>query len=250
MSGFISNIQRFTIHDGPGVRVTVFFQGCPLSCGWCHNPECIPSYDRNNEHAGRLYTEKQLLREIKKEQVFMDESGGGVTFSGGEPLLQADFLKNMLRACREEEIHTTVDTCGLASPTVFESVRGLPDLFFFDLKIIDDQLHKIHTGVSNKLILKNLENLSKHNKNVIIRIPLVPAITDTEKNIRDILSVLSGMPNFRKVNLLPYNAMAESKYIRLKIPYKLSGISIPDGKRNEEIKKLFTRAGFKVTLGN
>ena len=179
----------------------------------------------------------------------MDESGGGVTFSGGEPLWQPDFLKNMLMACREEEIHTAVDTSGLASQKVLESIMDLPDLFLFDLKIINDNLHQKYTGVSNQVILRNLEILNKRNKNVIIRIPLVPGITDTEENINDILSLLAELPNLRKVSLLPFHGMAESKYTRLQLPYKLSYLKEPDEKRNKEIKEIFTRAGFETRLG-
>jgi len=250
MSGFISNIQRFTVHDGPGIRLTVFFQGCPLACWWCHNPECIRDF-HNQDHSGaKEFSEKQLLNEIQKELVFMDESGGGVTFSGGEPLWQPDFLKKMLIACREEEIHTAVDTSGLTSQKVIESILDKPDLFLFDLKIIKDELHRKYTGVSNQVILRNLKILSKTHQNVIIRIPLVPGITDTEENINDILQLLAGMPNLRKVNLLPYHGMAKSKYARLNMPYKLSGLDGPDEKRNQEIKEIFTTAGFETRLGS
>ncbi|MBE0651908.1 MAG: glycyl-radical enzyme activating protein [Bacteroidales bacterium] len=249
MTGFISNIQRFTIHDGPGIRLTVFFQGCPLSCWWCHNPECIPDFINSNGFTVKEFNEKQLLGEIRKELLFMDESGGGVTFSGGEPLKQPDFLKNMLIACREEEIHTVVDTSGLAAQKIFDSLMDFPDLFLFDLKIIEDILHRKYTGVSNRLILKNLETLNNHNKNVIIRVPLVPGITDTDENISNIIHLLSGLPNLRKINLLPYHAMAESKYIRLNIPYKLSGIKTTDEVRDNKIKEIFLRAGFDTSLG-
>jgi pyruvate formate lyase activating enzyme len=249
MSGFISNIQRFTIHDGPGIRLTVFFQGCPLSCWWCHNPECIPDSNHSNGFTVKEYSEKQLLTEIKKELLFMDESGGGVTFSGGEPMMQPDFLQQMLIACKEEGIHTVVDTSGFVAQKIFDTLIDVPDLFLFDLKVINDPLHRKYTGVSNKLILKNLENLNKHQKNVIIRVPLVPGITDTDENIGDMISLLAGMPNIRKINLLPYHAMAESKYVRLDIPYKLSGIQITDEVRNKEIQGIFTRAGFDAHLG-
>ncbi len=249
MSGFISNIQRFTIHDGPGIRLTVFFQGCPLSCWWCHNPECIPDAHYNSGFAVKEIGERPLLEEIKKELLFMDESGGGVTFSGGEPLMQPVFLRKMLTLCRAEEIHTAVDTSGLAPQKVFDELVDLPDLFLFDLKVIDDTLHRKYTGVSNRQILKNLARLNDRKKGVILRVPLVPGITDTEKNITDILSLLSGMPGLRKINLLPYHAMAESKYIRLNIPFKLSGIRTTDEVRNYEIKETFTRAGFDARLG-
>lgn len=249
MSGFISNIQRFTVHDGPGIRLTVFFQGCPLACWWCHNPECIRDFHSHDHSGSEEFTEKKLLKEIKKELVFMDESGGGVTFSGGEPLWQPDFLKNMLLACREEEIHTAVDTSGLASQKVLKSIMDLPNLFLFDLKIINDNLHRKYTGVSNQVILRNLKILNETNQSVIIRIPLVPGITDTEENINDIRSLLAEMPNLRIVNLLPFHGMAESKYTRLNMPYKLSYLNEPDEKRNEEIKEIFTEAGFDVRLG-
>jgi pyruvate formate lyase activating enzyme len=250
MLGFISNIQRFTVHDGPGIRLTVFFQGCPLACWWCHNPECIRDFRSKGHSRADEFTETQLLKEIQKELIFMDESGGGVTFSGGEPLWQPDFLRNMLTACREEEIHTAVDTSGFASQKVLESIIDLPDLFLFDLKIINDALHRKYTGVSNQVILKNLGTLNERNKNVIIRIPIVPGITDTEENIDDIQRLLSGMPNLIKVNLLPFHSMAESKYIRLNMPYKLTGLKESDEKRNKEIKKIFTRAGFDTCLGS
>lgn len=249
MPGFISNIQRFTIHDGPGIRLTVFFQGCPLACWWCHNPECIRDFRNHDNSNAKQFTEYQLLKEIKKELVFMDESGGGVTFSGGEPMWQPDFLRKMLMACQEEEIHTTVDTSGFASKKILESLMDLPDLFLFDLKIIDDTLHRKYTGISNKLILRNLGILNENNKNVIIRIPLVPGVTDTKENIDDILQLLSEAQNIRKVNLLPYHAMAESKYDRLNMPYKLSGIKEPDEKRNEEIKETFIKAGLETSFG-
>lgn len=251
MSGFITNIERFTIRKGQGIRLMVFFQGCPLSCCWCHNPECIPSFHKLNEQSGKEYTEKQLLAEIKKERELMNEPGGGVMFSGGEPLLQPVFLKNIINACRKEKIPTTIDTSGLASSSIFEPMLDFPDLLLFNLKIIDDDLHRKYTGMSNKLILKNLRILDRSDKkNVIVQVPLVPGFTDTEQNIRDILEVLAGLPNLRRVNLLPYSDMVESKYIRLNVPYKLFDSGIPDGKRDREIKELFISAGFNTSLGS
>ena len=249
MSGVISNIQRFTVHDGPGIRLTIFLQGCPLQCWWCHNPECIPHSDSMEPKDKNTMSVKELMAEIRKEQIFMDESGGGVTFSGGEPLLQSAFLTKMLDACKEEGIHTALDTSGLAPLIIFNSIIDKPDLFLYDLKIINDNLHKKYTAASNTLILKNLESLNERQKNVIVRIPLIPGITDTKENISEMIAFLDHLPNLRKVNLLPYHSIAESKYSRLNLSYKLKGVKTADQETNQKIKKQFTDAGFYVRIG-
>ena len=249
MLGVISNIQRFTVHDGPGIRLTVFFQGCPLSCWWCHNPESIKQCKVDDNDENQRLSVNELMTEIKKELIFFDESGGGVTFSGGEPMQQALFLEQMLDACREQEIHTAVDTSGLVSTDTFDSLINKPDLFLYDLKLIDNDLHKKYTGVSNVLILKNLETLNKLRKEVHIRIPLIPGITDTTKNINGIIGLLNQLPNINKVNLLPYHTIAEAKYDKLKITNQMKGIKEEAEENNYEIKKLFTDAGFDTSMG-
>lgn len=249
MSGVISNIQRFTVHDGPGIRLTIFFQGCPLQCWWCHNPECIPHPDSMEPKDKNIMSVKELMAEIRKEQIFMDESGGGVTFSGGEPLLQSAFLVNILDACKEEGIHTALDTSGLAPTKAFNLIVDKTDLFLYDLKIINDDLHKKYTATSNTLILRNLESLNERQKNVIIRIPLIPGITDTKENISEMIEFLNRLPNLRNINLLPYHTIAESKYNRLNLTYKLKGVKTSDQNHNQKIKQQFTDAGFHVRIG-
>lgn len=249
MLGVISNIQRFTVHDGPGIRLTVFLQGCPLSCWWCHNPESIRQCKIDDTDENRRMSVAELMQEIKKELIFFDESGGGVTFSGGEPMMQALFLEQVLETCAEEEIHTAVDTSGLVSTDTFDSLIDKPDLFLYDLKIIDNSLHKKYTGVSNVLILKNMETLNKLKKEVHIRIPLIPGITDTTKNINEIISLLQRLPNINKVNLLPYHTIAKAKYDRLNMTNKMKGVEAGAEDYNYEIKKLFTDAGLDASMG-
>ncbi len=249
MLGVISNIQRFTVHDGPGIRLTIFLQGCPLSCWWCHNPESIKQYKIEEKDDHLRLGVKELMHEIKKELIFMDESGGGVTFSGGEPMMQALFLEQMLDACKGEDIHTAVDTSGLVSTDTFDSLIDKPDLFLYDLKLIDNDLHKKYTGTSNILILKNLETLNKLNKEVIIRIPLIPTITDTPKNLEDIINLLDKMPNIKNINLLPYHTIAAGKYQKLNLQNRMEGIKAGNEQHNFKIKDLFANAGFNVSIG-
>lgn len=248
MLGVISNIQRFTVHDGPGIRLTIFMQGCPLACWWCHNPESIRSCNHKDADSISRFSVSELMKEIKKEQIFMDESIGGVTFSGGEPMMQAIFLEEILKACEEEDIHTAVDTSGLVSTDTFHSLMDKPDLFLYDLKVINNTLHKKYTGASNILILENLRTLNKYHKNVIIRIPLIPEITNTKDNIQDIKNLLLDLPNIKKINLLPYHRIAAGKYERLNLENKMQGIKPENNSKNEEIKSLFTEAGFDTSL--
>ncbi len=219
MQGLISNIQRFSLHDGPGIRTTVFFQGCPLRCWWCHNPECIPI--ESTATGADKYSVSTLMEKIRKDRIFYEESGGGVSFSGGEPMVQALFLKHILQACKKEGIHTCIDTSGQVASCVLKEVTETADLVLFDLKLIDPQLHIKYTEVNNEKILKNLKMLDEQNINMRIRIPLIPGITDTVNNINEILSLLDGLKNNYPVDLLPYHKMASDKYERLGMENKL-----------------------------
>lgn len=271
--GIIFDLRKYSIHDGPGIRTTVFFKGCALSCWWCHNPEgqsaapelmfrenrcircgtcfevCLMNavqeldgiYQIDEEHcimcgdciekcpgqareiAGRTATVEEVMGEIEKDIPFYDESGGGVTFSGGEPLAQRHFLLRLLRACQAKDIHTTLDTCGLAAWEVMDSVRPYVDLFLFDVKLVDEQKHMEYTGVSNQLILANLRKLAEQGHDIIIRVPLIPGITDTEDNIRAIGELAASLPNIHRVDLLPYHETAVQKYRRMGRSYHLEG---------------------------
>lgn len=249
MLGVISNIQRFTVHDGPGIRLTVFLQGCPLSCWWCHNPECIKHHNADDNSEYLRYDVKELMKEIRKELIFMDESGGGVTFSGGEPMMQPIFLGEILDACKKEDIHSAIDTSGLVSTDTFDSLVDKADLFLYDLKIIDNALHLKYTGASNKLILKNLKTLNDQQKKVIIRMPLIPGMTDSKQNIDDVIKLLSQLSNIKNINLLPYHSIAEGKYTKFNIPYKMKDVKVLSEDKITEIKNLFTNAGLNASIG-
>ena len=230
VTGIIFDVKRFAVHDGPGIRTTVFFKGCPLRCRWCHNPESQRLRPESMAGAGRRYcgfaegdpnvvgralTVEAVMREVEKDVVFYDESGGGVSFSGGEPLQQPHFLKALLEACRERAIHTVVDTSGFAPWPHFASIYGLVDLFLFDLKVIDDAVHREYTGVSNRLIQENLRQLLDVGARIALRIPLIPGITDTETNLAHLIPFIAGLPGIEAVHLLPYNPIGEEKYTRL-----------------------------------
>ena len=199
MHAYIFNIQRFSIHDGPGIRTTVFFQGCPMGCVWCHNAEGIPHYLEKPHGKNEIgfsglkkYTLKNLTEEIMKDRVFYDESGGGVTFSGGEPLMQPEFLIEILKKMKDLQIYTAVDTSGYALEKWFYEVAMLADLLLFDLKIVDNDLHIKYTGTDNIQVGKNLEYLIKQEIPFRIRIPLINEITATDKNLHDIISLLKN----------------------------------------------------------
>ncbi|MCF8345021.1 MAG: glycyl-radical enzyme activating protein [Bacteroidales bacterium] len=239
----ISNIQRFSIHDGPGIRTTVFLQGCPLSCWWCHNPECI-AFETSQ---GREFEPNELIKEIMKDKVFFEESGGGVTFSGGEPLAQAEFLLDILKKCKEKQIHTVVDTSGYAGKNIMDSVASLSDLILFDLKLVDDEKHMQYTGVSNKMILDNLIYLDKNNARLILRFPLIPGITDTDDNLHDVIDLILSLQNKPPLEILPYHRIAEGKYDRLKLDFKLKGVKQTE-KEVKAAKQKFMDNGIHVLI--
>ena len=214
MNGTIFNIQRFSIHDGPGIRTTVFFKGCPLSCHWCHNPEGrnFRIEKLNGKTVGQKISQSDLMTEILKDRIFYDESGGGVTFSGGEPTAQPQFLMALLNECKKHGIHTAIDTCGNADKALIKQVAKLTGLFLFDLKILESNQHEEFTGMPNKLILDNLSMLLSEKKKMIIRIPLIPGITATIENMKHIGEFLGNFEYKPEINLLPYHRTGESKY--------------------------------------
>lgn len=262
MFGIIFDIKKFAIHDGPGIRTTVFFKGCPLNCLWCHNPESIRSFPERlkvnqlssnknlceEELFGKKYSVEDLLKEIKKDQVFYDESGGGVTFSGGEPMLQIKFLKEILNECRQSGIHTAIDTSGYVVKRLFLQIYDFTDLFLYDLKIYDNDLHREFTGVSNEIILNNLKYLTDRGNKVIIRIPLIPGITDTKKNLSELSAYIMKLKNVKKVDLLPYNEIAESKYKRFNINYKPGRLKMQDEGKLNKIKTYFEDLGLEILV--
>ena len=299
VTGIIFDIKKFSIHDGPGIRTTVFFKGCPLNCWWCHNPEsqapepelvfwegrcircgaclevCDPGaifwdgdvvstdgekctlcgacaeacYAEAREIVGREMTVAQVMAEIERDVPFYDESGGGVTFSGGEPLAQRDFLLALLRACREKEIHTAVDTCGFATWETFDNIREYVGLFLYDLKLMDAAKHQKFTGVSNGLILRNLQALSQRGHDIFLRVPIIPGINDDDEEVRRIGAFAAALPRLERVDILPYHRAGVEKYGRLNEVYELPETRPPSDERMAEITQMLRGFGLQVKIG-
>ncbi len=262
--GLIFDLKRFAVHDGPGIRLTVFFKGCPMRCWWCHNPEGIKgriqtALKKNKvgdnvigtveEKVGRYITVDDLMEEIRKEIIFFDESGGGVTFSGGEPLAQIDFLETVLKECKDEEIHTALDTTGFCPRESLQRILGMVDLFLFDIKLLDDGVHKKYTGVSNQKILDNLRFLSVNNCNIKIRFPVIPEITDTEQNISQLKDLFMEMKSIRSLALLPFHNIAAGKYKRFGLDNLLAGKHSLTEKALIPLKEQFESLGLNVSIG-
>jgi len=298
--GTVFDIQRFAIHDGPGIRTTVFMKGCPLRCWWCQNPEglsasrrlgyleyrcvrtegCIAScpfhaltvsdghlqvdYAACNacgrcveacptgalSVAGRELDVAELMGEIEKDILLYDNSGGGVTFSGGEPLLQPAFLKDSLMECRRRGIHTTLETSGYAQPRVFESVIDYVNLFLFDLKLLDDNAHRKYTGVSNEVIKKNLVALieERRGRDVILRHPVITGVNDSDEETEQLLGFVRGLEGIGELDLLPYHDVSE-KYRRLGLSYNMLTSKAPSEEKLNRMREELERAGLKVRVG-
>jgi len=189
------------------------------------------------------------MKEVEKDLVFHDESGGGVTFSGGEPLMQPEFLEALLGESKKKGIHTVVDTCGYAKPEVLDRISEMVDLYLYDLKVMDDRKHRRFTGGSNKLVLENLIKLDKERKEVIVRIPLIPGVNDDEKDVEEILGFLRSLENIHRLSLLPYHDLGKEKYKRFTLPYKIGTIQPPSRELIEKIRKRLESSGCQVTIG-
>lgn len=262
-SGIIFDIKRFAVNDGPGIRTTIFFKGCPLRCHWCHNPEGISKHpvastksitvDGNSYSVpytiGRKISPANLLDEILKDSIFMEESGGGVTFSGGEPLIQPAFLKETLALCRQHGIHTAVDTSGYASWNAIEPILEYTNLFLFDIKCISHALHLKRTGVSNKLILENLNRISAHGGNIHIRIPVIPGFNSNIHEMLQILETIKGLTHVDRVDLLPFHKIASTKYSRLNMADKMQHEAALYPEDLEPFKTVFENNGLRVSIG-
>lgn len=308
-TGIIFDIKKYAINDGPGIRTTVFLQGCPLSCWWCHNPEsqsrtpalmyranrCVlcgecaavcpqngiqifPSpngrgtrgeegvaitdrskcdvcgtcaqtcYHGAREVSGREVTVDEVLAEIERDVPFYDQSGGGVTFSGGEPLMQRSFLLELLRACHELDLHTVVDTSGYTTWEALDSIREYVDLFLYDLKLMDDERHIQYTGVSNKHILSNLLHLAQSGSQIYVRIPLIPGINDNEDNLRQTVDFIANLPNIAGVELMGYHDIAAAKYEALGMTYQLNGIRPPTAEYMQQAGSILEGYGLMVKI--
>lgn len=298
LKGDIFNIQHFSTEDGPGIRTTVFFKGCPLRCLWCSNPEsqlsrpqlanrqakcvrcgsCIKACQNGAIKAekgcvsidrklcsgcgscvkacpagamffyGETKSVDEVFKEIMKDAGYYRESGGGITCSGGECMLQADFVAALFEKCREEGIHTAVDTCGEFPTENIKLISGLTDLVLYDLKHMDNERHMEYTGAGNKRILANLNQFVDNGFNVTIRIPVIPGYNDSRENLTAAAEHIAALDKNLPVNLLPYHRFGMAKYRMLNMDYKLENVEKPSSGLMKEYAEIFTDRGLECTV--
>ncbi len=300
MTPFIFDIKRYAISDGPGIRIALYFKGCPLRCAWCHNPEsqsprvqklytaskCIGARDcievcpedalkltpegivtdynkctlcglcadvcptKAIEMSGKLYNVSELMQLIERERIHIDHSDGGVTFSGGEPLMYPDFLISMLKACGEKGFHRAVDTCGHVSVKTLLEVAQHTDLFLYDLKLMDPVQHKKWTGKDNKLILENLVKLAESGAKINIRIPFIHNVNTSEEEVTKMAKFIAGLPGETPlVSILPYHNIAAHKYNKLGSEYDEFDMAEPTAEELERAAKIFNSYHLKTEIG-
>lgn len=299
---YVSNIQRFSLDDGPGIRTTVFFKGCNLHCAWCHNPECIVpgltlqliensctgcgkcaevcaqgvhTIGEDGRHLversrcvgcgkcayqcshtalnliGTRYEPEELLRQVLKDRKYYETSGGGVTFSGGEPMLYPEYLSEMLKLCREAGLHTAVDTAGCVPFSAFEQVLPWAELFLYDIKLWSSDRHRAATGVPNERILENLRRLTDAGGEVYIRTPVIPTFNDDLEELGQIASFLAGLPareRVRKIQLLPYHSYGVGKYATLGADSRTAGLQPPPEAFMQEALQLYLDLGLPAQI--
>ncbi|MFW6159597.1 MAG: glycyl-radical enzyme activating protein [Acidobacteriota bacterium] len=300
MKGILFDIKHYAIHDGPGIRTTLFLKGCPLHCPWCHNPEgispqkeiflradkCRPGcracldvcplqaltktgsvveINRKTcdgcglceeacvygalEIVGKEMSVEEVLAELEKDRIFFEESEGGVTFSGGEPLAQPEFLHAVLVGCGEKGFHRALDTSGYADFSDFNNIIPHVDLFLYDLKMIDNEKHLCFTGYSNSLILGNLTKLAQKGNQLWIRIPLIKGINDDDSEIKAMGQFLKKIGSIREIQLLPYHKGMAGKWKRLQQEDPSQGLESPGEERLNKIVDILTEFGLKVKAG-
>lgn len=295
----ITNVQKFSIHDGDGIRISVFFKGCPLKCEWCHNPEtqrfekemqcdkekCVgcgtcakvcpngaismengkPEMKKDactfcgkcvnfcpigiREIIGREYSVKELIKELMKDQMFYEESGGGVTLSGGEVMaMDIDYILAIAKELKRQDVTLTIDTCGYVPYEKFQAILPYVHTFLYDVKVMDPKLHKKYIGVDNQLILDNLIRLAADGARIYIRIPTIKEVNGNEKNMKETIAFLKEHDiHPAQINLLPYHDTGSGKYSKLDMEYKGTDLHAPEKEEMESFVRLFVESGFQNT---
>ena len=239
--GIIFDIQRFCIHDGPGIRTTVFLKGCYLKCIWCHNPESISpgiqvnSFNKlNPKPIGREITVDEVIKEVMRDLEFYKNSGGGITLSGGEPLYQFEFTKSLLITAKESGLHTCIETSGFAKQAQYEEIRTYVDMFLLDYKATGEEDHIRLTGVSGKPILDNLDYLYKMGSKIHLRCPLVPGVNDGDEHLRAIAELSKKYKDLHQLEIMPFHSLGAHKWRDVGLEYLLEGL---DSASAEQIEK-------------
>ncbi len=255
VKGRIFDIQRFSVHDGPGIRTLVFLKGCPLRCRWCCNPESqsyeIQQMEMNGKvkTVGRDVTAGEIINEVERDTVYYKRSGGGLTLSGGESLTQPDFAEALLALAHQHSINTAMESTGFAEFSVISRLLPHLDLYLMDIKHMDSQKHKEFTGQFNDKILENAQKIARSPVKLIIRTPVIPTFNDTEEEIRAIAKFAASLPGVEEMHLLPYHRIGTDKYKGLGREYSLSHIEPPSQEHMEKLLKIVTECGLKGQIG-
>ncbi len=253
--GRIFDIQRFSVHDGPGIRTIVFLKGCPLRCRWCCNPES-QNYEfqemtlgGKTKTVGRDVTVKEVIDEVELDRVYYKRSGGGMTLSGGESLLQPEFAPALLEAAKDRSINTAMESTGYADFSVIEKYLPHLDLYLMDIKHINSEKHKAFTGRENGLILENAQKIARSSTKLIIRTPVIPTFNATKEEIREIARFASTLSGVTEMHLLPYHRIGMDKYAGLNREYTLKEIEPPNNELMQELLAVVNSFGLKGQIG-
>ena len=255
IKGRIFNIQRFSIHDGPGIRTIVFFKGCYMRCAWCCNPESQSKeietlIERDKEKTvGYDVTVEDIMPEILADLPYYRRSDGGVTLSGGEVLCQADFARELLKACKAAGLHTAVETAASAPFSEIEKILPYVDLFLMDIKHMDTVKHKEYTATGNEIILENAKKIAESGVELIIRTPVIPTFNDTAEEIRAISHFAKTLNGVKEHHLLPYHRLGTDKYKGLGRRYSLPEIKPPTKEKMEYLLSVAETSGLKCKIG-
>ena len=255
VKGRIFDIQRFSVHDGPGIRTIVFLKGCRLRCRWCCNPEsqeyAIQEMNKDGkiEVVGRDVTVGEVIEEVLKDRIFYARSGGGLTLSGGESMCQPDFAAALLQEAHAHGINTAIETTACASAEVVDRIIPHVDTVLMDIKHINSEKHEKFTTMKNELILTNARRIAESGTHLIIRVPTIPTFNDTEEEIRDIARFAASLPGVNEIHLLPYHRLGYDKYMGLERDYGMGDLPSPSADHMERLRRVAESEGLKAVIG-